>query len=80
MKGKNKLPAVDGEGVPLLLPQKFDDYLDGKRLIPSSTFSDQVARAGGEANLPYIRLRDADNNLLKIRKYMLNSQIDTRPC
>ena len=59
------MPAVDGEGVPLLLPQKFDDYLDGKRLIPSSTFSDQVARAGGEANLPYVRLRDADNNLLK---------------
>jgi hypothetical protein len=63
--GKNKLPAVDGEGVPTLLPQRFDDYLDGKRLIPSSTFSDQVARAGGEANLPYVRLRDADNNLLK---------------
>lgn len=25
-------------------------------------------------------LQFADNNLLKIRKYMLNSQIDTRPC
>ena len=67
--GKNRIPRVDSEGVPTLLPKSFDDYLDGKRLIPSSTYSDQVARMGGESNLPYTRVVYPENHA-KAGKYV----------